>query len=87
MSCSSSVRSMPASGLDYMFRSSELNEPGRGSKEIWPPEWGYGRGSGFAPPEVIPEVIAGLEGLGYRAESRRLVLGENLVRVAEAVWK
>lgn len=74
-------------GLDYMFRSSELNEPGRGSKETWPPEWGYGRGSGFAPPEVIPEVIAGLEGLGYPEESLRLVLGENLVRVAEAVWK
>jgi membrane dipeptidase len=74
-------------GLDYMFRSSEPNEPGRGSKETWPPEWGYGRGSGFAPPEVIPEVIAGLEGLGYPAESLRLVLGENLIRVAEAVWR
>jgi membrane dipeptidase len=74
-------------GLDYMFKSSELNEPGRGGKETWPPAWGYGRGSGFAPPEVIPEVIAGLESLGYPEASLRLVLGENLVRVAAAVWK
>jgi len=74
-------------GLDYMYRSSELNEPGRGSKEIWPPEWGYGRGSGFAPPEVIPEIIAGLEDLGYAPEAVEGVLGENLVRVAQAVWR
>ncbi len=76
-----------ALGLDYMFRSSELNEPGRGGKEIWPPEWGYGRGSGFAPPEVIPEIRAGLERLGYPDASVRQVLGDNLVRVADAVWK
>ena len=74
-------------GLDYMFRSSELNEPGRGGKEMWPPEWGYGRGSGFAPPEVMPEIKAGLERLGYPEESVRDVLGDNLVRVADAVWK
>ncbi len=74
-------------GLDYMFKSSELNESGRGSKEIWPPEWGYGSGTGFAAPEVIPEIAAGLERLGYPADSVRGVLGENLLRVADAVWR
>lgn len=74
-------------GLDYMFKSSELKEPGRGSQEIWPPEWGYGAGSGFAAPEVIPEIAAGLERLGYPEEGVRAVMGENLVRVADAVWK
>jgi membrane dipeptidase len=74
-------------GLDYMFKGSELDEPGRGSPEIWPREWGYGRGTGFAPPEVIPEIAAGLERLGYPAASVRGILGENLLRVADAVWK
>ncbi len=76
-----------AVGLDYMFKSSELDEPGRGSPEIWPREWGYGRGTGFAPPEVIPDVAAGLVRLGYPAESVRGILGENWLRVAAAVWK
>jgi membrane dipeptidase len=74
-------------GLDFMFKSSELREPGRGNAEIWPPAWGYGRGSGFAPPEVVPEIVSGLERLGYPGESVRGVLGENLMRVAETVWK
>ena len=74
-------------GLDYMFKSSELDEPGRGGPQIWPREWGYGRGTGFAPPEVIPEITAGLERLGYPAASIRGILGENLLRVADAVWK
>ncbi len=76
-----------AVGLDYMFKSSELDEPGRGGPEIWPREWGYGRGTGFAPPEVIPEIATGLERLGYAAESIRGILGENLLRVADSVWK
>jgi membrane dipeptidase len=74
-------------GLDYMFKSSELDEPGRGSADIWPREWGYGRGSGFAPPEVIPEIRAGLERLGYPAGAIRGVLGDNWLRVADSVWR
>ncbi len=76
-----------ALGLDYMFKSSELDEPGRGGPDIWPREWGYGRGTGFAPPEVIPEVRAGLERLGYPEPAIRGILGENLLRVADIVWK
>jgi membrane dipeptidase len=74
-------------GLDYMFKSSELDEPGRGGPEIWPRQWGYGRGTGFAPPEVIPEIRAGLERLGYQPCDIRGILGDNLLRVADAVWK
>lgn len=74
-------------GLDYMFKASELGEPGRGNAEIWPPEWGYGNGTGFAPPEVIPGIAEGLDRLGYPEDSVRGVLGENLLRVAESVWK
>jgi membrane dipeptidase len=76
-----------ALGLDYMFKSSELDEPGRGGADIWPREWGYGRGSGFAPPETIPAIREGLARLGYPEPAVRGILGENLLRVADAVWK
>jgi membrane dipeptidase len=73
--------------LDYMFKSSELDDPSRGGPAMWPREWGYGRGTGFAPPELIPEIADRLERLGYPAESTRGVLGENWLRVADTVWK
>jgi len=75
-----------ALGLDYMFDSGELQAPGRASLDMWPPEWGYGSGSGILAPEAIPEIAAGLERLGYPAASIRGVMGENLLRVADAVW-
>ena len=73
-------------GIDYMFDTDELPDPGRASLEMWPPEWGYGSGSGILAPEAIPEIAAGLERLGYPAAAVRGVMGENLVRVADAVW-
>lgn len=74
-------------GIDYMFDSGEFQEPGRASQDIWPREWGYGSGSGILAPEAIPEIAAGLGRLGYPAAAVRGVMGENLVRVADAVWK
>ncbi len=76
-----------ALGIDYMFDSSELLEPGRASTELWPPEWGYGSGARILAPEAIPEIAAGLERLGYPAAALQGVLGENLMRVADEVWK
>ena len=73
-------------GLDYMFKGSGVEEPGRESRELWPAEWGYRAGMGFLEPEAIPEIAAGLERLGYPAAAINGVLGENLMRVAEAVW-
>jgi membrane dipeptidase len=76
-----------ALGLDYLFKQGELQEPGRADPTLWPPEWGYGSGAGTVAPEAIPEIAAGLERLGYPAAALRGVLGENLMRVAQAVWK
>lgn len=73
--------------LDYLFDSTELQQPGRASTEIWPPEWGYGSGSKNLPPEVIPEIADGLARRGYPGDAIRGILGENLLRVAQAVWK
>lgn len=74
-------------GIDFMFNSSELQEPGRASSDMWPREWGYGSGSRNLPPESIPEIANGLARLGYPADAIQGVLGENLMRVADAVWK
>jgi membrane dipeptidase len=74
-------------GLDYMFKSGELLEPGRSSPAMWPPEWGYGSGSGNVPPETIPVIAEGLARLGYPPDAIEGIMGENLMRVASAVWK
>lgn len=76
-----------ALGLDYLFHRGELQEPGRANAAMWPPEWGYGSGMGTVPPEAIPEIAAGLARLGYPAAAVRGIMGENLMRVAEAIWK
>ena len=73
-------------GLDYMFKGSGVEDPGRESRELWPSEWGYGAGMGFLGPEAIPEIAEGLARLGYPPAAISGILGENLMRVAEAVW-
>lgn len=76
-----------ALGIDYMFDSGEFQQPGRANADIWPREWGYGSGAGTLAPESIPEIAAGLERLGYPPGAIRGVMGENLLRVADIVWK
>ncbi len=76
-----------ALGLDYMFDSGELQQPGRASEEMWPPEWGYGAGFGNLAPEALPEIADGLGRLGWPGAAIEGVMGENLMRVAGAVWK
>ncbi|MDH4258956.1 MAG: dipeptidase [Gammaproteobacteria bacterium] len=74
-------------GLDYMFKGSGVEEPGRKSRELWPAEWGYRAGMGFLGPEAVPEIAEGLTRLGYKPAAISGILGENLMRVAETVWR
>jgi len=76
-----------AIALDYLFRGGELQEPGRANPAMWPPAWGYGSGSKNVPPEALPAIADGLAGRGYTDDEVRGILGDNLVRVADAVWK
>ena len=76
-----------AIALDFMFRSGELQETGRADAAMWPPAWGYGSGSKNLPPEALPAIAEGLSGLGYADADVSGMLGDNLMRVADAVWK
>lgn len=76
-----------AIALDFMFKSGDFQAAARAQTAIWPPEWGYGSGSANLPPETLPEIADGLAALGYGDEDVHGIMGENLMRVAEAVWK
>ena len=76
-----------AIALDFMFRGGELQEPGRADAAMWPPEWGYGSGSKNLPPEALPAIADGLSNLGYADVDVRGIMGDNLMRVADTVWK
>ena len=72
-------------GLDYIFDQSELDANLAANPDIWPAEWGYRPGIKFAAPEQLPELTELLL-RRYGEGDVRKILGENLLRVAEAVW-
>ena len=76
-----------AIALDTLFDTGAFRQPGGPDPAIWPPEWGYGSGSENLPPEALPGIADGLSRLGHADEDVRGIMGENLMRVAEAVWK
>jgi microsomal dipeptidase-like Zn-dependent dipeptidase len=76
-----------AIGLDYMTTPLEsLNEQ---NALFWPASEGYGQGgpARCGEPAQIPEVSETLLVRGWPDGDVRKLLGENLLRVATAVWK
>ena len=76
-----------ALGLDFVFDQAEVDAEMAKMKHIFPPEFGYGRGMNFVPPEQLEEIVEGLFRLGYADADLRGVLGLNLLRIARQVWK
>lgn len=74
-------------GLDYVFDQQELDRTLRESRDIWPEMHGYRPGIKFFCPEQLPELTERLLKLGYSDSEIFGILGANLLRVAEAVWK
>ena len=73
-------------GLDYVFDQGEIDEL-VSNAEMFPPELGYGTGLQMVAPEQMEEIVSGLSKLGYSESDIRLILGENLLRVAKQVWR
>jgi membrane dipeptidase len=73
--------------LDYVFDMQELDDYMRTMQHTFPPGLGYELGARFIPPEQIVEIVATLQGWGYRDDDMKALLGGNLVRLAHQVWK
>lgn len=73
--------------LDYVFDVGELEEHLARMKASFPPGLGYELGARFVPPEQIEEIVATLQGWGYRDVDLQALLGGNLLRLARTVWK
>jgi membrane dipeptidase len=74
-------------GMDYVFDQEGLDHDLQKYKLTFPDGWGYDSGIRTKPPEELPEVTAGLLELGYSEDDVLAILGGNLMRVAEQVWK
>ena len=75
-------------GLDTVFETEPLNRYMRARPEEWPdaarPDW---PGAHYARPGQIVELTALMLSAGYGTRAVRGILGENLVRVCEVVWR
>jgi membrane dipeptidase len=75
-------------GLDYVFDQDELNAFLLENADTFPAGSGYEAGVAmeFASPAQLPEVRAALLDRGHSEEDVRGIMGDNFLRVAEAVW-
>ena len=73
--------------LDYVFDQQELDDFLKKNPDTFPPELGYRDGLEMVTPEQTPEIVESLIKLGYSDQDLRLILGGNLRRIAQRVWK
>ena len=73
--------------LDYVYDQAELDVYMQQMRHTFPPGLGYELGARFVPPEQIGEIVATLQGWGYRDEDLQALLGGNLMRLARTAWK
>jgi membrane dipeptidase len=74
-------------GLDYVFDSAELDEYIKKMAATFPEGMGYDVGMRMIEPERLTDITAQLLRLGYGDSALRKILGGNLLRVAEQVWR
>jgi membrane dipeptidase len=74
-------------GLDYVFDQSGMDVALASAQNMWPEGFGYRAGIKFLAPEELRAVTEELPGRGYDEGSIRGILGGNLLRVADEVWR
>lgn len=73
-------------GLDYAFDQEEVLAFVKAHPDMYPPAK-YPNGIELAPPEVLPRIAELLLDRGYSNDDVRAIMGGNLSRVAQQVWK
>jgi membrane dipeptidase len=76
-----------ALGLDYVFDAQEMNDYLQTMRATFPAGLGYDGDMRMVAPEQLEEIVATLQGWGYRDEDLQAVLGSNLMRLARSVWR
>ena len=74
-------------GLDYVFDTSEMDAVLSQNPQTWPVGGGYEQPISFAPPELLPAITEALLARGFSGAAAAKVLGGNLRRVAQRVWR
>jgi membrane dipeptidase len=74
-------------GLDYVFDLEGLNTEKSIMTDTFPPKLGYEQPTTCVPPEAIFDIVRRLADRGYDLPSLQAVLGRNLRRVANSVWR
>jgi len=73
-------------GLDYVFYEESFYARVKANPNAYPPDK-YPIPQQFFKPEQLPELTETLLMRGYPEDAVRGILGENVLRVARAVWK
>ena len=74
-------------GLDYAEQEDGITETVARNATYWPAGNGYDRPIHFMAPDRLPAVVEGLLGHGFSEADVLGILGENLLGVAQRVWK
>ena len=74
-------------GLDYVYDQEDLLQQLEAARNVWPAGFGYEPGILFVEPEQLPAITDELLRRGYGDDDVRGIMGENFMRVAEAVWR
>ncbi len=76
-----------ALGLDYVFDEQELKDFLASHPDLYPRSAGYTGTSEMVAPEQMPAITDALLRRGYPESAIRGILGENLFRVCQQVWR
>jgi membrane dipeptidase len=74
-------------GLDYVYDQQELSVFLSAMNMAFPQDAGYSGEFRMMAPEGLVEVVAALQARGYGRDALEAILGGNLLRIAQAVWK
>lgn len=74
-------------GLDYVYDQEELDDWLGSPSNTWPPGFGYKPGVKMLPPESLRRIVEAMLAVGWSDQDIRQILGENLNRLAQRVWR